>query len=137
MHAGCCMLTATHAVRNLARTGSRARAQDVTMQADQRDIVTKYLVRIWPDGADPPPMQQSEMCSQESGHRGQAANDEAEITAIRNWAASMAASEGVSYRFEVQHDPIVAALTGDPPARVTNCIARGIERPGGETGTAR
>ena len=99
------------------------------MEPELRDIVTKYLVRIWPDGTEPPPMQQSEMCSPDSAERGHAANDEAEVLAIRKWAEAMAASEGVPYRFEVRHDSIVAALTGDPPARVTECVADGVVHP--------
>jgi len=76
------------------------------------DLVTKYLVRIWPSGAEPPEMIQSEMCSPQSATSGQAGNDRAEIRAIRNWAQQHANVDGVRYSFEVCRDSMVAALSG-------------------------
>jgi hypothetical protein len=90
------------------------------------DLVTKYLVRIWPAGAEPPEMIQSEMCSPESATSGQAGNDSAEIRAIRNWAQQHANVDGVSYSFEVCRDSMVAALSASGSSRrVVEPIAEG------------
>jgi hypothetical protein len=95
-------------------------------------VVTKYLVRIWPEGSDPAELQQSEMCSPESVTGGQDGNDRAEIRAVRNWAQSRANVEQVRYTFEVCRDSMVAALSGSGSARrdVTP-IASGTVEPGG------
>jgi hypothetical protein len=90
------------------------------------DLVTKYLVRIWPAGAEPPEMIQSEMCSPESATSGQAGNDSAEIRAIRNWAQQHANVDGISYSFEVCRDSMVAALSASGSSRrVVERIAEG------------
>jgi hypothetical protein len=96
-------------------------------------VVTKYLVRIWPAGAEPDELQQSEMCAPASVTEGQEGNDRAEIRAVRNWAQSRANVENVSYCFEVCRDSLVAALAGSGSARrdVTP-IASGTTEPGGE-----
>jgi hypothetical protein len=94
------------------------------------DLVTKYLVRIWPQGSEPPEMIQSEMCSPDSVTEGQAANDRAEIRAIRNWAQQHANVDQVSYRFEVCRDSMVAALAGGGSSRrVVEPIADGTLEP--------
>jgi hypothetical protein len=94
------------------------------------DLVTKYLVRIWPQGGEPPEMIQSEMCSPDSVTEGQAANDRAEIRAIRNWAQQHANVDQVSYRFEVCRDSMVAALAGGGSSRrVVEPIADGTLEP--------
>ncbi len=94
------------------------------------DLVTKYLVRIWPQGSEPPEMIQSEMCSPDSVTEGQAANDRAEIRAIRNWAQQHANVDQVSYRFEVCRDSMVAALAGGGSSRrVVEQIADGTLEP--------
>ena len=94
------------------------------------DLVTKYLVRIWPAGAEPPEMIQSEMCSPDSVTDGQAANDRAEIRAIRNWAQQHATVDGIRYSFEVCRDSMVAALAGGGSShRVVEPIASGTLDP--------
>jgi hypothetical protein len=94
------------------------------------DLVTKYLVRIWPSDGEPPEMIQSEMCSPESVTQGQAGNDRAEIRAIRNWAQQHANVDGIRYSFEVCKDSMVAALSGgDSSRRVVEPIADGILEP--------
>ena len=94
------------------------------------DLVTKYLVRIWPAGAEPPEMIQSEMCSPDSATEGQAANDRAEIRAIRNWAQQHADVDGTRYRYEVCRDSMAAALTaGGGSRRVVEQIADGTLDP--------
>lgn len=91
------------------------------------DLVTKYLVRIWPGDGEPPEMIQSEMCSPESATSGQAGNDRAEIRAIRSWAQQHANVDGISYSFEVCRDSVVAALSGGGSTRrVVERIAEGI-----------
>src|SRR5205814_3656967 len=76
------------------------------------DLVSRYLVRIWPSGGEPPEMIQSEMCCPESVTSGQPGNDRAEIRAIRNWAQQHANADGICYSFEVCRDSMVAALSG-------------------------
>jgi hypothetical protein len=94
------------------------------------DLVTKYLVRIWPAGGEPPEMIQSEMCSPDSVTEGQAANDRAEIRAIRNWAQQHANVDGIRYSFEVSRDSMVAALSGGGSShRVVEPIANGTLDP--------
>jgi hypothetical protein len=96
------------------------------------DLVTKYLVRIWPAGAEPPEMIESEMWSPESVSEGQAANDRAEVRAIRNWAQRHANADGVPYSFEVFRDSMVAALSGGSSSRrVVEPIADGTLDPEG------
>ena len=90
------------------------------------DLVTKYLVRIWPAGAEPPEMIQSEMCSPQSATSGQAGNDRAEVRAIRNWAQQHANVDGIRYSFEVCRDSMVAALSDDSSSqRVVERISEG------------
>ena len=90
------------------------------------DLVTKYLVRIWPAGAEPPEMIQSEMCSPDSATSGQGGNDGAEIRAIRNWAQQHANVDGIRYSFEVCRDSMAAALSGGSSShRVVERIAEG------------
>ena len=90
------------------------------------DLVTKYLVRIWPAGGEPPEMIQSEMCCPDSATSGQAGNDSAEIRAIRNWAQQHANVDGIGYSFEVCRDSMVAALSGSGSSRrVVERIAAG------------
>lgn len=90
------------------------------------DLVTKYLVRIWPAGAEPPEMIQSEMCSPQSATSGQAGNDSAEVRAIRNWAQQHANVDGIRYSFEVCRDSMVAALSDSSSSqRVVERIAEG------------
>lgn len=90
------------------------------------ELVTKYLVRIWPAEAEPPEMIQSEMCSPESATSGQAGNDGAEIRAIRNWAQQHANVDRIRYSFEVCRDSMVAALSGGGSShRVVERIAEG------------
>ncbi len=94
------------------------------------DLVTKYLVRIWAAGTEPPEMIQSEMCSPESAISGQAGNDVAEIRAIRNWAQQHANTDRVGYSFEVCRDSMVAALSGSGSShRVVEPIAEGTCEP--------
>ena len=94
------------------------------------DLVTKYLVRIWPADAEPPEMIQSEMCSPDSVTEGQAGNDRAEIRAIRNWAQQHANVDGIRYCFEVCRDGMVAALAGGGSSRrVVEPIADGTLEP--------
>jgi hypothetical protein len=94
------------------------------------DLVTKYLVRIWPAGSEPPEMIQSEMCSPESVAEGQAANDRAEIRAIRHWAQQHANVDRISYSFEVCRDSMAAALSGGGSShRVVEPIADGTLEP--------
>lgn len=89
------------------------------------DLVTKYLVRIWPADGEPPDMIQSEMCAPDSMTEGQAANDRAEIRAIRNWAQQHANVDGIRYSFEICRDSMVAALSGGGSSRrVVEPIAR-------------
>ena len=94
------------------------------------DLVTRYLVRIWPADGEPPEMFQSEMCSPDSATEGVAANDRAEIRAIRNWAQQHANSDRVRYAFEVRRDSMVAALAGGGGSRrVVESIADGVVEP--------
>jgi hypothetical protein len=94
------------------------------------DLVTKYLVRIWPTGGEPPEMIQSEMCSPDSFTEGQAANDRAEIRAIRNWAQQHANMDRIAYSFEVCRDSMAAALSGGGSShRVVEPIADGELEP--------
>jgi hypothetical protein len=94
------------------------------------DLVTKYLVRIWPAGSEPPEMIQSEMCSPDSVTEGQAANDRAEIRAIRGWAQQHANVDRTSYSFQVCRDSMVAALAGGGSShRVVEPIADGTLEP--------
>jgi hypothetical protein len=94
------------------------------------DLVSKYLVRIWPADREPPEMIQSEMCSPDSAVEGQAGNDRAEILAIRNWAQRHANVDRVSYSFEVCRDSMVAVLAGgDSSRRVVEPIAEGTVEP--------
>jgi hypothetical protein len=94
------------------------------------DLVTKYLVRIWPAGSEPPEMIQSEMCSPDSVTEGQAANDRAEIRAISRWAQQHANVDRTSYSFEVCRDSMVAALSGGGSShRVVEPIANGTLEP--------
>jgi len=94
------------------------------------DLVTKYLVRIWPAGAEPPEMIQSEMYTPESITEGQAANDRAEIRAIRNWAQQHANVDQISYSYEICRDSMAAALTGGGSSRrVVEPIANGDLEP--------
>lgn len=98
------------------------------------NLVTKYLVRIWPADGEPPEMQQSEMSSPESGADGQAGNDRAMIRSIRNWAQQHANVEGARYSYEVCRDSMVAALAGGGSNRIVERIASGtldpVETPG-------
>jgi hypothetical protein len=106
----------------------------MTME-QQAAIVSKYLVRIWPEGSEPPAMRPSEMSCPESTMEGQPANDRAMAASVRAWAVATARSEGVPYRFEVLSDSIVDALNGGTQRtrrRVTEPIATGIASPGGE-----
>lgn len=99
----------------------------------QSAIVAKYLVRIWPDGGEPPQLRPAEMSCPQSAEQGQAANDRAMAASVREWAAATARSEGVAYRFEVLSDSIVDALNGGAHRsrrRVTEPIATGIASPG-------
>lgn len=96
------------------------------------DLVTKYLVRIWPADAEPPEMIQSEMYSPESLSEGQAANDRAEVRAIRNWAQQHANVDRVRYSYEVCRDSMVAALSGGSSRRVVERIADGVLDPAPE-----
>jgi hypothetical protein len=94
------------------------------------DLVTKYLVRIWPADAEPPEMIQSEMYSPDSVTEGQAANDRAEIRAIRNWAQQHANVDQVSYSYEICRDSMMAALSGGGSSRrVVEPIAGGVLEP--------
>lgn len=94
------------------------------------DLFTKYLVRIWPAGSEPPEMIQSEMCSPDSLTEGQAGNDRAEIRAIRSWAQQHANVDQVSYCYEVCRDSMVAALSGGGSSRrVVEPIASGTLHP--------
>jgi hypothetical protein len=94
------------------------------------DLVTKYLVRIWPADSEPPEMIQSEMCSPDSVTEGQAGNDRAEIRAIRSWAQQHANVDQVSYCYEVCRDSMVAALSGGGSSRrVVEPIADGTLDP--------
>jgi hypothetical protein len=81
------------------------------------DLVSKYLVRIWPAGGEPPEMVQSEMSAPASATEGQAANDRAQVRAIRNWAQQHANMDGVPYSFDVCRDSVVAALSGGGSSR--------------------
>jgi hypothetical protein len=75
-------------------------------------------------------MIQSEMCAPESVTQGQAANDRAEIRAIRNWAQQHANVDRVRYSFEVCWDGMVAALAGGGNSRrVVEPIADGVVEP--------
>ena len=93
------------------------------------DLVTKYLVRIWPAGSEPPEMQQSEMSSPESGADGQEGNDRAMIRSIRNWAQQHANVSGERYSYEVCRDSMIAALAGGGSNRVVERIASGTLDP--------
>jgi hypothetical protein len=94
------------------------------------DLVTKYLVRIWPADGEPPEMIQSEMCAPDSVTEGQAANDRAEIRAIRNWAQQHANVDETRYSFEVYRDSMMAALSGAGSSRrVVEPIAQGVLEP--------
>jgi hypothetical protein len=94
------------------------------------DLVTKYLVRIWPADSEPPEMIQSEMCAPASVTEGQAGNDRAEIRAIRNWAQQHANVDGIRYSFEICRDSMVAALSGGGSSRrVVEPIAAGTLDP--------
>ena len=94
------------------------------------DLVTKYLVRIWPTGGEPPEMIQSEMCAPDSVTEGQTANDRAEIRAIRGWAQQHANVDQISYSYEVCRDSMVAALSGGGSSRrVVEPIAAGVLEP--------
>jgi hypothetical protein len=94
------------------------------------DLVTKYLVRIWPAGGEPPEMIQSEMCSPDSVAEGQEANDRAEIRAIRNWAQQHANVDQISYSYEICRDSMVAALSASGSSRrVVEPIADGVLDP--------
>ena len=102
------------------------------------DLVTKYLVRIWPTDSEPPEMIQSEMCAPDSLTEGQAANDRAEIRAIRNWAQQHANVNGIRYSFEVHRDSTVAALSSSGSSRrVVEPIADGVLEPEEEPGPPR
>lgn len=93
------------------------------------DLVTKYLVRIWPAGSEPPEMQQSEMSSPESASDGQEGNDRAMIRSIRNWAQQHANVSGGRYSYEVCRDSMVAALASGGSNRVVERIASGTLDP--------
>jgi hypothetical protein len=94
------------------------------------DLVTKYLVRIWPAGQEPPERIQSEMSAPDSATEGQAGNDRAQIRAIRNWAQQHANVDGIPYSFEVCRDSMMAALSGGVSSRrVVEPIAEGIVDP--------
>ena len=94
------------------------------------DLVSKYLVRIWPSGGDPPELIQSEMSAPASAVEGQAANDRAQVRAIRNWAQQHANVDGQAYAFEVCRDSVVAALSGGGSSRrVVEQIAEGVLAP--------
>ena len=93
------------------------------------DLVTKYLVRIWPTGSEPPEMQQSEMSSPESAADGQEGNDRAMIRSIRNWAQQHANVSGERYSYEVCRDSMVAALAGGGSNRVVERLASGTLDP--------
>jgi len=94
------------------------------------DLVTKYLVRIWPEGQEPPEMIQSEMSSPDSAAEGQAGNDRAQIRAIKNWAQQHANVDGIRYAFEISRDSMAAALSGGVSSRrVVEPIAGGIVDP--------
>jgi len=94
------------------------------------DLVTRYLVRVWPADGEPPEMIQSEMCAPESVTEGQAGNDRAEIRAIRNWAQQHANVDGIRYAFEVCRDGMMAALSGGGSSRrVVEPIADGTLDP--------
>lgn len=93
------------------------------------DLVTKYLVRIWPSGTEPPEMQQSEMSSPQSAVDGQEGNDHAMIRSIRSWAQQHANVSGDRYSYEVCRDSMVAALAGGGRNRVVDRIASGTLDP--------
>jgi hypothetical protein len=94
------------------------------------DLVTKYLVRIWPAGQEPPERIQSEMSAPDSATEGQAGNDRAQIRAIRSWAQQHANVDGIPYSFEVCRDSMMAALSGGVSSRrVVEPIAEGIAEP--------
>ncbi|HEY2442173.1 MAG TPA: hypothetical protein VGI31_03475 [Streptosporangiaceae bacterium] len=94
------------------------------------DLVTKYLVRIWPTDGEPTEMIQSEMCSPDSAIHGQSGNDHAEIRAIRNWAQQHANVDRIRYSFEVCRDSMEAALAGAGSShRVVEPIADGVLEP--------
>ncbi len=98
-------------------------------------IVSKYLVRIWPDGSEPPALRPSEMSCPESAAEGQPANDRAMAASVREWAVATARCEGVTYRFEVLSDSIVDALNSGSHRtrrRVTEPIATGTATPAGQ-----
>jgi hypothetical protein len=94
------------------------------------DLVTKYLVRIWPAGQEPPERIQSEMSAPDSATEGQAGNDRAQIRAIRSWAQQHANVDGIPYSFEVCRDSMMAALSGGVSSRrVVEPIAEGVVDP--------
>ena len=96
----------------------------------RRNIVSKYLVRVWPAGGEPPELQQSEMSCAASASEGEGGNDRAEILAIRGWAQNHANAEGVPYSYEVNRDTMVATLTGSgSTTRVVNQVSSGTVEP--------